>query len=236
MMSTISLPKTIEFCYTRFSSLFAFMLLVCFFTAESTAVSEEFARIDLLPTKTKWVAVEKRVDLDALSSTLTIESGRTTSLDKLVDRPTVVTFFYTRCTNARKCCSTVSRFKSLGETLREAGLLKRVRLLAITFEPNYDTPKRLNAYAKDVALEVGSNVHMAAIDAKDHGRLIKDLNVPVSYNDFFVNTHGVVLYVLDQNGRIARQYHSVIWDNDDVLQDVRALINESKVNRAKQAP
>ena len=61
----------------------------------------------------------------------------------------VVDFIFTRC--AGPCPLMTQRMKNLQDTLKTRGLLgpdSKVRLVSITVDPEYDTPKVLQAYGK----------------------------------------------------------------------------------------
>jgi cytochrome oxidase Cu insertion factor (SCO1/SenC/PrrC family) len=51
-------------------------------------------------------------------------------------------------------------------------------------------------------------------------------DVPVNYVANSVNIHGVALYLLDANGRLARTYHTTVWDNSHVIKDLNELAVE----------
>ena len=142
------------------------------------------------------------------------------------DRPVLVTFFYTRCQNSRKCPLTVSRLAGLQRHLEAEGLAERVRLLAITYEPQFDTPRRLARYAGNRGLALGPGALALRLEPERQQDVIDDLRVDVAYNTGWVSGHGVELSLLDAGGRLVRKYHAVYWQNPRVLEDVRRLLAE----------
>lgn len=160
-----------------------------------------------------------------LSMGYTDQDGGTGRLSELLDRPVLLTFFYSRCQNSRKCPMTLSRLAALQKRLREAGLEGRVRLLAVTFEPQFDTPERLKRYATNRGLALGPNARALRLEPEDQQALVHDLRVPVSYNAGWVNGHGVELNLLDAEGRLVRKYHSVLWTGPRVVDDLRHMLD-----------
>lgn len=154
----------------------------------------------------------------------TDQSGASGTLANLVDRPVLLTFFYTRCQNSRKCPLTVSRLAALQRRLEAAGLTERVRLLAITYEPRFDTPERLARYATNRGLALGPGARALRLDPERQQALIDDLHVEVAYNSGWVSGHGVELSLLDAGGRLVRKYHAVYWQNPRVVEDLRQLL------------
>jgi protein SCO1 len=194
------------------------MMLFCLFLASGSA-----AAVDL---QTPWAPIAERTRLQNLDIPFKDHDGRPGVLGNLVDKPVLITFFYTRCQNARKCSMAVSRLGALQRQLAQAGIEGQVRLLAISYEPQFDTPERINRYATDRGLRLGENALAIQLDSDRHQRLVDELQAPANYNAGWVNTHGVELSLLDARGRLVRKYHTLLWDNDQVVKDLRKVITE----------
>ena len=179
-----------------------------------------------VPLFTPWVAAGERSRLRNLDIAFKDQDGRSGTLGDLVDKPVLITFFYTRCQNSRKCSMAVSRLGTLQRHLAQAGIDGRVRLLAITYEPQFDTPERIHRFATDRGLRLGENALALQLDGDRHQRLIDELQVPVNYNAGWVNAHGVELALLDAQGKLVRKYHTLLWDNDQVTKDLRQVLTE----------
>lgn len=154
----------------------------------------------------------------------TDHDGNTGVLADLLDRPALLTFFYTRCQNSKKCPMTVARLAALQRQLDAAGLADRVRLLAITYEPQFDTPERLARQATARGLELGDGARALQLDGERQGELLDQLDIQVSYNAGWVNAHGVELSLLDAGGRLVGKYDTQSWQNPRVVEDVERLL------------
>lgn len=174
--------------------------------------------------KSPWLDPENRHKLQNLDIALTDHDGRGHVLSQLIDRPALLTFFYSRCQNARKCSTTVAKLAMLQRELQKQGLATDVRLMAITFEPEHDTPVRLKRYATDRGLNLGSHALAVRLDVERHTAFVEGLETPVSYNAGWVNSHGVEAVLLDADGRVARKYTIVVWDNAVVIDDFQKLL------------
>lgn len=137
-------------------------------------------------------------------------------------KPVVLTFFYTRCDNDRKCATTMSRFAQL----RAAASSIDVRFIAVTYDPEYDSDFHLARFAATRGLETGDDVRLLRLPPAELARLATSLGLSVNYADGRPNLHGVELFVLDRGGRVAREYRNVIWDEGEVLGDLRKLAAE----------
>jgi len=179
-----------------------------------------------VPLYTAWVPAAQRSYLHNLDIAFKDHNGQPGELRDLMNKPTVITFFYTRCQNGRKCSMAVSQLGALQRQLAQAGIADKVRLIAITYEPQFDTPERINRYATDRGFALGENALALQCESSQQQRLIDELEAPVSFNAGWVNTHGVELSLLDAKGRLVRQYHTLIWDNDQVASDLKRVIPE----------
>jgi protein SCO1 len=177
-----------------------------------------------IPLWTPWVPSAERSPLKGLDIAFKDQDGRSGVFGDLVDRPVLVTFFYSRCLNSRKCSMAVNRMGALQRHLAEDGMGGKVRLLAISYEPQFDTPERINRYATDRGLRLGENALALQLDTDRHQQLVDELQAPVNYNAGWVNAHGVELSLLDGQGRLVRKYHTVLWDNDQVAKDVKEVL------------
>lgn len=180
------------------------------------------------PFVTPWTPRFRRTRLSSLDATVLDHDGRRHVLARLCNRPMLLTFVYTRCENASKCSTTVSQLAALQQVLTTAGLDERVRLVALSFEPHFDTPARLHRFASDRGMRLGDTALAAAMEGDGHVRLLDELATPVNFNAGWVNTHGIQAVLLDAAGRPVRRYSTLLWDNDAVLFDLKRLLMESQ--------
>ena len=109
---------------------------------------------------------------------LTERSGRTVSSDQLKGQPYVVSFFFSTCPSV--CVSQNQKLAELQERFRD----QPVRLVAISVDPERDTPEQLREYAARFGADpdqwlfltgdltyirrVGSEVYQLAVDKQFH--------------------------------------------------------------------
>ena len=148
------------------------------------------------------------------------------TVDDLRGAPVALSFIYTRCENERKCPLVAQTMATLQTKLERADIVPRPRLALITYDPEYDTPKHLKDFGEGHGLRFTDAVMLLRPDPDGKGRLFEELNVRVNFNDRGVNLHGVQLILLDKQGRFARAHHTLIWNNDAVLADLKRLARE----------
>jgi len=110
---------------------------------------------------------------------------------------------------------------------QKAGLSDKVRLLLVSYDPEFDTPRVLNRYAQAHGTHCNGGMMLLRLDPKDKRRLFEELEVAVNFNSSGVNIHGLQLFLFDKQARLARQYRTWIWDNDAVLADLKQLTEEN---------
>lgn len=187
----------------------------------------EAAEDDALATATAWLEPSRRPSLATLDVPMTDQDGRVVTLSDLIDRPTAVSFFYTRCDNPYKCTRTVADMARLQRSLEEAGLDDEVRLLLMTYEPEFDSPGRLKQYGVDRDLRFGPHALALQPDPLRKADLFAELGVAVNFQAGWVNLHGVQLMLIDRRARLVRTYHTLAWDAAEVLKDLWTLVGEA---------
>jgi protein SCO1 len=174
---------------------------------------------------TSWQRPETRKTMVCSQASYEDQSGGTGVIADLLNKPTLVAFFYSRCQNGAKCSATAAHLAALQADLKRLQLEHQVRLLMITYEPQHDSPARLHQFGADRGFEFNGDA-LAIRLTTDHERFVDELQAPVNFNSGWVNTHGVELNLFDAHKRLVRKYHTVIWSNEMVVADVRLVLAE----------
>ena len=114
----------------------------------------------------------------------------------------------------------------LQKLIEAEGLDGRMSLAILTYDPDHDTPEILKQYGRDRGLHFTPNVRMLRPDSQQKDAFFDRLRVTVNYNAEGVNLHGLQLFLFDSKGRFVRRYQSVVWDNAEVLADLKRLAEE----------
>lgn len=119
---------------------------------------------------------------------------------------TLVDFVYTRCQTV--CLALGSVYQQMQATLQAAGktdaAARKVKLLSISFDSQYDKPHILQAYAARLSADPALWRFVRVPDMMETQGLLKDLQVtvvPDGRGDF---EHNAALLVVDQKGRLVR--------------------------------
>lgn len=152
--------------------------------------------------------------------TLTDQTGKPVRLSSLRGEPVAVTFVYTRCPDATACPMTMAKFAKLNAALSKE---KAGRLLAITVDPENDTPEVLADFAKRIGADPARWKFLT-------GRPDAVARVAESFGVLYYSDHGKIVHsqavaVLDPNGKLSAIYYGADWEPEQVLQDLEKARN-----------
>lgn len=123
--------------------------------------------------------------------------GRKARLGEVFDADVnVIAFFYTRCMNPAKCSATIETLSKLQHDLGD--LAPRCRLGAISYEPAYDTPRRLSVYGGNRGIGPESAIRLLRpVDGIDPLKELLDLGV--GFGETTINRHRSEVFLFDRN-------------------------------------
>ena len=168
-------------------------------------------------------------------------NAKSLSLRELIRRRvTVLSFIYTRCAAPNACPYATGVLSQLHRaSLDDETLARSLRLVSLSFDPEYDTPERLADYAEVMRDEkLGCEWRFAT--AKSQADLESVLNAYGQAVDKRQNPadpqgplyHILRVFLIDREGRIRNIYSSGTLDPRLVLADVRTLLlEESKLSK-----
>ena len=155
-------------------------------------------------------------------------------------RITVLSFIYTRCAAGKACpyaTSVLGRLHIL--SAEDKTLAANLRLVSLSFDPEYDTPQRLAAYSECVR-EVKSGCEWRFATARSRADLEFILAAYGQAVDKRANSadpqgplsHVLRVFLTDRAGRVRNIYSSGTLDLRLLLGDVKTLLlEESKLSQ-----
>jgi protein SCO1 len=168
-------------------------------------------------------------------------NGKSLSLRDLTHgRVTVLSFIYTRCAAPKACPYATGVLSQLHRASEDDNALaKNLRLVSLSFDPEYDTPQRLAVYSEGVHEEkTGCEWRFAT--AKSRAELESILDAYGQAVDKRQNAadpqgplyHILRVFLIDREGRIRNIYSSGTLDPRLVLADVKTLLlEEAKLSK-----
>jgi cytochrome oxidase Cu insertion factor (SCO1/SenC/PrrC family) len=140
------------------------------------------------------------------------QSGQPFSIGTLRGNAVILTFIYTRCSDPAMCPLASSKFARLQTLIGRAP----VRLLEITLDPAFDTPRVLRGYAA----EYGANPKrwtLATGAAGSISELAERLGVATQWTRPGTLVHTESAIVLDPQGRLAQTIDGNAWQPQQLL-------------------
>jgi protein SCO1 len=162
-------------------------------------------------------------------------NGKSVNLRELIrGRITVLSFIYTRCAAPRACSYATGVLSQLHRiSMEDNDLSNNLRLISLSFDPEYDTPERLATYSEGVNGEK-AGCDWRFLTAKSRAQLdsiLRDYDQAVDKRGDPKDPQGPLYHILrvfliDSDGRIRNIYSSGTLDPRLVLSDVKTLLLE----------
>lgn len=161
---------------------------------------------------------------DAVPGTLLQDqNGQPRRLTEWRGRAVAVTFVYSRCPMPDFCPLVERQFAEVQRRVRsDTGLAESVRLIAISFDPEHDTPEVLEAHAR----LRGADPHIWTY-LTGTPRSIEDVasrfgvSVMREDGDAATLTHNLRTAVIDAQGRVVKIYNGNEWTASKLVEDLR---------------
>jgi protein SCO1/2 len=148
------------------------------------------------------------------------QTGKTVRLSEFRGEPVAVTFVYTRCPDATACPMTMAKFARLNAALTRE---KLGRLLAVTVDPENDTPAVLADYAKKIGADPARWKFLTG-DPRALARVAETFGV-LYYADHGKIVHSQAVAVVDPAGKLATIYYGADWEPEQILNDLEKARN-----------
>lgn len=183
-----------------------------------------------LPVRLKHdrLRTQKRLDEDVADLVLEDQNGQTIKYrEYFTGSPTVVVFFYTRCDNPNKCSLTITRLGQLQKAFVAEGIEGKIKTAAITYDPVYDRPFRLQSYCHNRGMLLNDDNRIFRIESGMPAVLCY-FDSGVNYIGAIVNQHATELFILDQDGQIANRFQQLQWDVPEVIDQLKKQLRNNR--------
>lgn len=149
------------------------------------------------------------------------QTGERRRLSEWRGHALAVTFIYTRCPLPNFCPLMDRHFKAVQEDIRgDAALRDRIRLVSVSFDPDYDTPKVLAAHAGRVGADPDVWRFLTG-SAEEVDRFASQFGVSVIRDDPREIGHNLRTAVIDPEGRLVALLRGNDWTPADLLAELK---------------
>lgn len=154
---------------------------------------------------------------------LTRQDGARVALADLRGKVVVVTFIYATCTDT--CPLLTAKLVGIQRKLGTDGA--RVRFVAITVDPERDTPEALRRYAEGHGAKPPGWVFLTGTE-KEIGEVARRYGIYVKKRPAGDVDHTFLTSLIDGEGVLRVQYQGVRFDPGEFLRDLRSLLLEGR--------
>lgn len=142
------------------------------------------------------------------------------------ERPSIVVFFYTRCDNPLKCSLTITKLARVQKLLIECGLKEQIQTAAITYDPAFDLPERIQHYGEERGVNFDQH-HRMLRTLEGFDAIRKHFRLGVNFIESLVNRHRIEVHILDKKGRVAASFERLHWDEQEVVHLAAGMLRET---------
>jgi protein SCO1/2 len=154
------------------------------------------------------------------------QNDEAVTFDELRGKPALLTFIYTRCPMPEMCPATTLRFQEVQKALSPEER-ERVRLIAVSFDPAYDTPQVLADYAE--LWEVDDGVwSLLTGDQESILRVASAYGVWYEPADDGTFRHAMYSMVLFPDGALHQVLPGSAWDSAEVARLLVDMANAAE--------
>jgi protein SCO1/2 len=170
---------------------------------------------------------EPAVGDQAPKFSLVNQDGRRVTLADYRGRALALAFIYTRCPLPDYCPLMSENFAAVNRELaKDPALGARARLLSVTVDPEYDTPKVLRSYGAahtgELANERFERWQFATGDAAEVRRLAESFGLSYTREGDQI-IHSLRTAVIGADGRLFKLYRGNEWKPAELLTDLKTL-------------
>ncbi len=160
--------------------------------------------------------------------TLEDVDGRTFDSQALAGSVRLMEFIFTNCPDI--CPATSYNMVLIQDELKKLGLFgDKVKMVAVTFDPERDTPQVLRRYAERMKMDLSGWVLLRGEESQTHD-VAKRYGVTVQNLGDGQFVHTVTsLILVDSKQRIRKVYEmGSEMDNARIVEDIRSLVEENR--------
>jgi protein SCO1 len=169
---------------------------------------------------------------DAVPDTAFIDhQGRAISVAEFKGSAAAITFIYTRCPLPQYCPLMDRRFAEV-QTLAAAdpALAGKVRLLSLSFDPQFDRPAALEAHARKLGASPAV-WRFATADEAIIDRFAAQFGVNVIREKDGTITHNLRTAVIDPSGRVRSIVDNNQWTADELVRSLKDALSNAPAPR-----
>ena len=159
-------------------------------------------------------------------------NGKENTLHNLMDgKITLLSFIYSNCTDTNGCPLATSVFYKIQEKIKKDNkLLSNLKMISLSFDPEYDTPEIMSLYGKDLSYIKANWDFLTTSSLENLDPILKSYDQPVirKYNEDGsydgVESHLLRVFLIDDKKLIRNVYNVDFLHPDLLINDIKTLL------------
>ena len=144
---------------------------------------------------------------------------------------TLLSFIYSNCTDTNGCPLATSVFYKIQEKLKmDKKVLSKLKMISLSFDPEYDTPEIMNLYGKDLSYIDADWSFLTTDSSRKLDPILTEYDQPVirkyTENGEYagVQSHLLRVFLIDDNKLIRNVYNVDFLHPDLLINDIKTLL------------
>lgn len=146
------------------------------------------------------------------------QAGEVVNSRDLRGTDTVINFIFTRCTQPEMCPLSTKKMAEMQDMAEERNI-GDLRFVTITFDPAFDTPGRLHAYAEAYGIDTANYDFLTGPD-KVIADLMKQLGVLRMSDETLIWNHTLATILVAPDGSLYYRVPNSRWSPEDFLNQI----------------
>jgi len=151
--------------------------------------------------------------------------------DAMKGKITLLSFIYSNCTDTNGCPLATSVFYKIQEKLKNnKKILSKLKMISLSFDPEYDTPEVMSLYGKDLSYIDAEWSFLTTNSMDSLEPILENYDQPVirkykndgSYDG--VESHLLRVYLIDDKKLIRNIYNVDFLHPDLLINDIKTLL------------
>jgi len=162
---------------------------------------------------------------------LTNQDGKGIRIRDFRGQALAITFFFSRCPLPRYCPRMNRSFAAMQQALKRDRTRTNWQLLSISFDPDFDTPERLGAVARDFQFDI-RHWNFATSSMAEIVRIGQPFGLEFKEDNGSLS-HNLRTVVVNHLGRVQRVFKGSKWQAEELIAEMAKAISSRQNPRGQ---
>ncbi|MCZ6673036.1 MAG: SCO family protein, partial [Verrucomicrobia bacterium] len=156
------------------------------------------------------------------------EQGKPIQLSDYRGSVVALTFVFTRCPVPEYCPTMMRNFHEVDELLKaDSQSPENYQLLTVSFDPEFDTPEVLKAYAEPFKQDSSNWDFLSSSSQASVKSLGEAVGLKFGKSKTAIYSHNLRTVVLDESGKITKIFTDETWKPEELVREIKSAADDS---------